>query len=57
MTTWHDGDSLVDYLWFVGFAALPSEGYLGTAPISYLTVEIGESATGDLLSAVREVFL
>ena len=28
-----------------------------TAPISYLIVEIGESATGDLLSAVREVFL
>ena len=57
MTTWHDRESLVDYLWFVGFAAMPSEGYSETGPVSYLIVEIGESATGDLLSAVREVFL
>ncbi len=58
MTTWHDGESLVDYLWFVGFVAFPSEGYYSeTAPVSYLIVEIVETPTGDLLSAVREVFL
>ena len=57
MTTWHDRESLVDYLWFVANTAAPSEGYWQIGPVSYLVVEVGDCPDADLVAAVREVFL
>lgn len=56
MTTWHDSESLVDYLWYVAFLAWPTEGYF-TQTLRHLILDIGEKVRPDLVSAVREVFV
>jgi hypothetical protein len=57
MTTWHDNESLLDYLGFLKFNAVPSEGYFKMGPLSHLLVDVGTSPNENLVAAVREVFL
>lgn len=56
MTTWHESESLVDYLWFLAFAAIPTEGYASPSP-RYCVLDIGRVANRAFVSAVREVFV
>ena len=55
MTTWHTDESLVDYLWYLAFAACPTPGYY-TDDRRYLILEVGRGKP-DIVSAVREVFV
>jgi len=56
MTTWHEGESLVDYLWFLAFTAVPTGGF-SAASDRYCVLDIGQAINPGFLSAVREVFV
>jgi hypothetical protein len=56
MTTWHESESLVDYLWFLAFVAFPTDGY-ASASSRYCVLDIGRATNPALVSAVREVFV
>ena len=60
MTTWHSGESLIDYLWYFAFLTCPTPGYVTSDYLTdnyrYLLVDIEESESPALLKAVREIF-
>ena len=56
MTTWHEDESLVDYLWLLAFAAFPTAGF-SAASDRYFVLDICRAINPGFLSAVREVFV
>jgi hypothetical protein len=56
MTTWHEGESLVDYLWDLAYSAIPSPGFNAAAD-RYCVLDVGKAINPTFVSAVREVFV
>lgn len=56
MTTWHESELLVDFLWYLAFLACPTPGFYTDAR-RYLILDIVREAEPDLVGAIREIFI
>lgn len=56
MTTWHDDESLIDFLWYLAFLACPTEGFYNE-PLRYLVVTVVQKSEPQIMGPVSEMFV